>query len=71
MLLTGVGAAIGVAGALVLTRLIASLLYGVTPTDPLTYAGMSVLVIMVGLAGVLAPSRRATAVDPTQALRAE
>jgi putative ABC transport system permease protein len=68
-----VGAALvcGVAGALLLTRLIASQLWGVTPTDPATFIGVSLLLVGVALAACIAPARRALAVDPTVALRAE
>jgi ABC-type antimicrobial peptide transport system permease subunit len=62
---------LGIAGALGLTRLIASQLWGVTPTDPSTYAVVSVLLLVIGLAACLGPMRRAIAVDPTVALRTE
>jgi len=65
------GLALGVAGALALTRLIASQLWAVTPTDPSTYAVVSLVLIMIALAACLGPVRRAIAVDPTVALRAE
>jgi putative ABC transport system permease protein len=61
----------GVAGALLLTRLIASQLWGVTPTDPATFIGVSLLLVGVALIACIAPARRALAVDPTVALRAE
>jgi len=65
------GLALGIAGALGLTRLIASQLWGVTPTDPSTYAVVSLLLLTIALAACLGPMRRAIAVDPTVALRTE
>ena len=69
--LAAVGIAIGVAGAFGVTRLIGTLLYDVTPTDPLSFA--AVVALMLGVAAVAAylPARRATKVDPMVALRAE
>jgi putative ABC transport system permease protein len=71
LLLTGTGIAIGLAAAAGLMRLMKSLLFGVSPLDPLTY--VSVLIVLVASA-VLAsylPARRAAAVNPVEALRAE
>ncbi len=65
------GMALGIAGALALSRLIASLLYGVKPTDPVLLAGVLVLILAVGLAACYFPARRALRVDPTVALRYE
>ena len=59
----------GLATALALTRLIASQLWGVTPTDPVTFAGVSVLLVMIAAAACILPARRALSVDPTVALR--
>jgi predicted permease len=67
--LTGVG--VGMAGAYALTRLMESLLYGVTATDFLTYGSVSGALILVGLLASFLPARRATKVDPMIALRSE
>ncbi len=69
--LAGIGVAIGLGAALCLTRLMKSLLFEISPLDPLTYALVPfVLMVSAALAGYL-PSRRAASVDPTEALRAE
>jgi predicted permease len=69
--LAGLGIALGIAGALALTRLLEGYLYGVKPTDPLTlFAACAVLMIAAILASYL-PARRAASVDPMQALRTE
>jgi len=65
-----VGVALGIVGALVLTRLVASLLFGVTPTDPLTFgAVVAGLTAVAALAGYL-PAARAARIEPMSALRA-
>lgn len=71
MLLAGLGAVVGVAGSLALTRLLGSQLYGVTPTDALTLGGVTALLLLVALAACVIPARRATRVDPMVALRYE
>ena len=65
------GIAFGIAGALALTRLMASLLFDVKPTDPVTIAGVATLLALVALAASYIPARRAMRVDPVVALRHE
>lgn len=71
MWLTLLGAAIGVAGAVALTRMIKSWLFGVSPTDPLTFAVAALLLAIVALLSCWVPARRAAKVDPMTALRFE
>jgi putative ABC transport system permease protein len=70
-ILIGAGIVLGLAGALSLTRLLASQLNGVSPTDPPTFASVSVLLAIVALGACFIPTRRASVVDPTVALRYE
>ncbi|MEJ2007754.1 MAG: ABC transporter permease [Acidobacteriota bacterium] len=66
-----IGVAIGIAGALALMQFLSGLLYGVRPTDPLTFIGVSLTLTAVGLAACYIPGRRATKIDPMEALRYE
>ena len=66
-----VGIALGVAGAVAATRLLASELYGVSARDPITYAGVAIVMILVTLLACYIPTRRAMRVDPMTALRYE
>jgi ABC-type antimicrobial peptide transport system permease subunit len=63
------GVAVGIAGAYGLTRLMQSLLFHVSATDPATFAGVALLFLLVALAASYFPARRATRIDPMAALR--
>jgi predicted permease len=71
LVLTGVGVGIGLGAAAGLTRLMKSLLFGVSPLDPLTYAAIPLVLAVCAVVASYLPARRAAAVDPAEALRAE
>ncbi|MEN6426944.1 MAG: ABC transporter permease [Phycisphaerales bacterium] len=71
LILLAAGGAIGVAGAVCLTRFLSSYLYGVSPTDPLTYVMVPAFITAVAIAACLLPARRAAKVEPMVALRCE
>jgi ABC-type antimicrobial peptide transport system permease subunit len=66
-----IGVVVGIALALGVARLIATFLYGVSPSDPITYASVAAVLIAVALLASFIPARRATKVDPMTALRYE
>jgi ABC-type lipoprotein release transport system permease subunit len=70
-MLVAAGIAAGLMGALLLTRWMQALLFHVRPTDPITFAGVSLLLAVVAFLASYLPARRALSVDPVTALRAE
>jgi ABC-type antimicrobial peptide transport system permease subunit len=69
--LTGCGIVVGTVAALGLTRLMASLLFGVSPFDPITFVGVAIALAAVSVLSAWLPARRASRVDPVVALRFE
>ena len=69
--MTVAGIGIGIAGAFALTRALTSLLFGITPTDPITFAAVTALLVTVAMIASWQPARRAAAVDPMAALRTD
>jgi ABC-type antimicrobial peptide transport system permease subunit len=71
MTLAGTGAVVGLAGAVVGSRVFVSLLYHVSPIDPISLGAACTLLIGVALAATYLPARRATLIDPVEALRSD
>ena len=71
MTLAALGVALGLAGALATTQVIAAFLFGIEATDPLTFAAVAGMLLFVAFLASWVPSRRALKVDPLTALRAE
>jgi putative ABC transport system permease protein len=71
MQLVGIGVALGAACAFGLTRFLANMLYEVKPTDPSTFVGVSLVLVLVALLAAWLPARRAASVNPAAALRSE
>jgi ABC-type antimicrobial peptide transport system permease subunit len=69
--LTGIGVGCGLIAAIVLMRVMSSLLFRVNPIDPVTYGAVSVGLVLTAFVATYLPSRRAAGVDPVEALRAE
>jgi ABC-type antimicrobial peptide transport system permease subunit len=71
MSITLTGLAIGILGALTLAKVVQTLLFGVKPTDPVTYVGVGLMILVVALIACLVPANRAMRVDPLVAIRNE
>ncbi|MGC2231333.1 MAG: FtsX-like permease family protein, partial [Candidatus Acidiferrum sp.] len=71
LILTGIGAACGLIASVIIMRLMSSLLFHVNPIDPITYAAVTVGLVVTAFIASYLPSRRAATVDPVEALRAE
>ena len=69
--LAGIGAAIGLAAAISLTRLMNSLLFGISPLDPVTYVGVPFVLATAAVLASYLPARRAAAIDPVETLKIE
>jgi len=71
MSLVGVGVVLGIGAAIGATRLLATQLFNVAPTDPAVFTGVAITLVLAGLAACVIPARRATKADPISALRLE
>jgi ABC-type antimicrobial peptide transport system permease subunit len=71
LIVTGAGILVGLAGALAGSRLLTSMLYGTTPSDPATLGGVAVLLCLIATLAAYIPAHRASRIDPATALRAE
>jgi ABC-type antimicrobial peptide transport system permease subunit len=71
MTIAWVGLAVGVVASLALTRYLTTMLFGVAPTDPLTFAALTMTMVVVSLLACYVPARRAARVDPLVAIRTE
>jgi ABC-type antimicrobial peptide transport system permease subunit len=69
--LAGIGVAVGLGAAAALTRLMSTLLYGITPLDPVTYLAVPVVLVAATALASYVPARRAASVDPIEALAVE
>ena len=69
MTLAAIGIGIGVVGAIALTRYLTTLLFGVKPIDVITFVGVALILVLVVLVACLIPARRATKIDPLEALK--
>jgi putative ABC transport system permease protein len=69
--LAAVGVVLGIAAAAASTRILTSMLYAVSPADPLTFAVIALVVAAIALLASYVPARRASRIDPTEALRAD
>lgn len=70
-MLAAIGIAVGLAGAIVSARSLQSMLFGIEPRDPQTFAAVAIVFAIVALTASYLPARRATAVDPISALRVD
>jgi ABC-type antimicrobial peptide transport system permease subunit len=71
LLLTGIGAVCGIAAAIAVTRLMSALLFQISPLDPVTYVAVPAVLVLAALLASYVPARRATVIDPVDALRVE
>jgi len=70
-IVVGAGAVAGLAGALATSRVLSALLFQVSPSDPVSLGGACLVLVVIGALAAYVPARRATRIDPVQALRAE